>query len=153
MRFSGKTVIVTGAGSGFGRATAVRFAADVDQDTVNATVGSIRDNVGTATALTGDIAASILFLAGDEAAFLTGVCLDVDGGKEYSLRLRKSPPRELRRSVLPQKSLWFPIQMTLVCAIDKRHRAYELLRASTCPRVLSTHCKPLTKPTLSNLVA
>ena len=28
-----------------------------------------------------DVAAAVLFLASDDAAFLTGVCLDVDGGK------------------------------------------------------------------------
>ncbi|MEM7020786.1 MAG: SDR family oxidoreductase, partial [Pseudomonadota bacterium] len=28
-----------------------------------------------------DVAASITFLASDDAAFLTGVCLDVDGGR------------------------------------------------------------------------
>src|SRR5205823_5420386 len=28
-----------------------------------------------------DVAAAVLFLASDEAAFLTGVCLDVDGGR------------------------------------------------------------------------
>ena len=59
MRFSGKKVIVTGAGSGFGRATALRFAAegaqviaaDIDWDTVNTTVENIRDNGGIATAV------------------------------------------------------------------------------------------------------
>jgi 3-oxoacyl-[acyl-carrier protein] reductase len=28
-----------------------------------------------------DVANAVLFLAADEAAFLTGVCLDVDGGR------------------------------------------------------------------------
>ena len=28
-----------------------------------------------------DVAAAVLFLASDDAAFLTGVALDVDGGK------------------------------------------------------------------------
>ena len=31
-----------------------------------------------------DVAASVLFLASDEAEFLTGVCLDVDGGRSIS---------------------------------------------------------------------
>jgi len=31
-----------------------------------------------------DVAAAVLFLASDEAAFLTGVCLDVDGGRSIS---------------------------------------------------------------------
>ncbi len=32
----------------------------------------------------GDVAAAVLFLASDDAAFLTGVCLDVDGGRSIS---------------------------------------------------------------------
>jgi 3-oxoacyl-[acyl-carrier protein] reductase len=31
--------------------------------------------------LPSDVATAVAFLASDEAAFLTGVCLDVDGGK------------------------------------------------------------------------
>ena len=31
-----------------------------------------------------DVAASVLFLASDEAEFLTGVCLDIDGGRSIS---------------------------------------------------------------------
>jgi 3-oxoacyl-[acyl-carrier protein] reductase len=31
-----------------------------------------------------DVAAAVLFLASDDAAFLTGVCLDVDGGRSIS---------------------------------------------------------------------
>ena len=31
-----------------------------------------------------DVAAAVLFLASDEAEFLTGVCLDVDGGRSIS---------------------------------------------------------------------
>jgi len=32
-------------------------------------------------ALPSDVAGAVLFLASEDAAFLTGVCLDVDGGK------------------------------------------------------------------------
>ena len=32
----------------------------------------------------GDVAAAVLFLASEEASFLTGVCLDVDGGRSIS---------------------------------------------------------------------
>ncbi|QIG46619.1 SDR family oxidoreductase [Nordella sp. HKS 07] len=54
--FTGQTALVTGAGSGIGRATAVKLAAegarvivqDVDQDRVNAVVTAIRDAKGQA---------------------------------------------------------------------------------------------------------
>ena len=31
-----------------------------------------------------DVAAAVLFLASEDAGFLTGVCLDVDGGRSIS---------------------------------------------------------------------
>jgi NAD(P)-dependent dehydrogenase (short-subunit alcohol dehydrogenase family) len=31
-----------------------------------------------------DVAGAVLFLASDDASFLTGVCLDVDGGKSIA---------------------------------------------------------------------
>ena len=34
--------------------------------------------------LPADVATAVLFLASDEAEFLTGVCLDVDGGRSIS---------------------------------------------------------------------
>ena len=33
-----------------------------------------------------DVAAACLFLASEEAEFLTGVCLEVDGGDVYEIR-------------------------------------------------------------------
>jgi len=58
MRFEGKSIIVTGAGSGIGRATANLFAAEGGKviaadknDSVNATVAAIRAAGGTATAV------------------------------------------------------------------------------------------------------
>jgi NAD(P)-dependent dehydrogenase (short-subunit alcohol dehydrogenase family) len=57
MRFANKVVVVTGAGSGIGAATARRFSA-----------------------MPADIAPVIAFLASDDARFVTGVNLPVDGG-------------------------------------------------------------------------
>ena len=31
-----------------------------------------------------DVAAAVLYLASDDASFLTGVCLDIDGGRSIS---------------------------------------------------------------------
>lgn len=63
MRFSGKTCIVTGGGSGIGRATCLRMAAeggrvvvvDLRTDSAQATVDQIRASGGTAAAATADV--------------------------------------------------------------------------------------------------
>src|SRR5688572_10006313 len=63
VRFAGRTAIVTGSGSGFGRATALQFAAegatvvvgDVDEAAGAATVAAIRDGGGRAELVVGDV--------------------------------------------------------------------------------------------------
>lgn len=64
MRFQGKTAIVTGAASGIGKATALRFAregahvviVDIDGDNLGEVAAAIRDLGGTALPLVVDIA-------------------------------------------------------------------------------------------------
>jgi meso-butanediol dehydrogenase / (S,S)-butanediol dehydrogenase / diacetyl reductase len=66
MRFAGRVVLVTGAGSGIGEATAVRFgaegaavgAADVSGPAAEATARRIREAGGRAAALTADVSSA-----------------------------------------------------------------------------------------------
>jgi 2-keto-3-deoxy-L-fuconate dehydrogenase len=63
MRLAGKTAIVTGAGKGIGRATALLFAqegasiavADIDEDAARDTVGQVREAGGAAMYTIGDV--------------------------------------------------------------------------------------------------
>ncbi|MFZ5746210.1 MAG: SDR family NAD(P)-dependent oxidoreductase [Pseudomonadota bacterium] len=77
MRFSGKSIIVTGAGSGIGRATATAFAAEGGQviaadqsEAVDATVAAIAEAGGAALALRMD--------AGNEADVEAAVAMACD---------------------------------------------------------------------------
>ena len=67
-RLDGRTAVITGAGSGIGRATALRFAADgarvvvndIDAPTAEATVATIVEGGGEAVAVPGDVTSSTL---------------------------------------------------------------------------------------------
>lgn len=82
MGFEGKVVIVTGAASGIGRATAVAFAgqgakvvvSDVDDDGGAATVAQITDGGGIATFVHADVSVE------DDVAALTAAAVDGYGG-------------------------------------------------------------------------
>lgn len=65
-RFDGRVALVTGGASGIGKATAERIAR---LETWNKVVAAPED-----------VAATIAFLASDEASFITGAEFVVDGG-------------------------------------------------------------------------
>ena len=85
MRVSSKSIIVTGAGGGIGEGIAKRLAAegaqvivsDIDVAKGEKVVAEIVAAGGTAL----DVANAVLYLASDEAAFISGVCLEVDGAR------------------------------------------------------------------------
>ena len=68
-RFAGKTAIVTGAGSGIGRSTALRLARE---GATEATLPSV--------ATPEQVASAIAFLLSDDAANINGAILPCDGG-------------------------------------------------------------------------
>ena len=83
-RMAGKAAIVTGAASGIGEATARLLAregasvcvAAVDADRQRFAEMAPAERLGTGR----DVANAVLFLASDEASFITGTALTVDGG-------------------------------------------------------------------------
>jgi NAD(P)-dependent dehydrogenase (short-subunit alcohol dehydrogenase family) len=93
-RLAGRTAVVVGAGQtpgetiGNGRAAAILFAREgatvmcVDRrlDSAAETVAMIDAEGGQASAYEADVAYAALFLASDEAKFITGAILPVDGG-------------------------------------------------------------------------
>jgi NAD(P)-dependent dehydrogenase (short-subunit alcohol dehydrogenase family) len=108
-RFAGRSVLVTGAAHGIGRATAEQFAAEGARLVVNDVAAPQLDAVAAELSDAGadvqdepggpeyleaisaqhpigrlgkpaEVARAILFLASDDASFITGAVLPVDGG-------------------------------------------------------------------------
>ena len=93
-RFEGKTVVVTGAGRGIGRATAERFAAEgASVAMISRSEGALAEAAEAIVASGGralaipadvsdpeDVAQAVLHFVSDRSAKSTGNILNVDGG-------------------------------------------------------------------------
>jgi len=76
-RFAGKSIVVTGAGSGIGRAAAMLFAAEGGQVVVADVTGQAEETAHAITAA-GGVAAAIRMDAGDEGDVARTIALAVD---------------------------------------------------------------------------
>jgi len=96
VRLRDRVAVVTGGGSGIGAASALAMThegarvivADIDEAGARATAAAIekegRRGAGEAGGRLNqpeDLARTAVFLASDEAAMITGSCVEVDGGR------------------------------------------------------------------------
>lgn len=108
MRLADKVALVTGAGSGIGRATALLFAregarvvaADISEDAARQTAEQVRSAGGRAVAVAGDVARS------EDAAAMVGAATDAFDGLDVLVNSAGVSPRNATGPDADDDEIW-----------------------------------------------